>query len=244
VWPRCLLHEGVCYTKDGTSALQALQESDFDFAIMDVMMPGMDGLAVTRAARENERLRSPPIAIVTALSTQEDRERVMAAGADEYLSKPFHIVQIAELVTRLRRKSPMPVGRYQLVSQIGEGSSKRVDETNDPGTDRPVAGGVFSGGSFGTSARERFFRETREMMELGEHPNVVTVLDAAEHHDEPCIVMELMPAADSTRSSMATAACASRSTERWRSPPTSPRACTSYTVRASSTATSSQQTSG
>ena len=182
----------VCYTTDGISALKALQESDFDLAIMDVMMPGMDGLAVTRAVRETEGLRSLPIAIVTALSTQRDRERVMAAGADEYLSKPFHIVQIAELVTRLRRKSRMQVGRYQLIRQIGEGSSKRVYEAYDPETDRPVAVGVFSGDSFGSSARERFFRETREMMELGEHPNVVTVLDAAEHHDEPYIVMELM----------------------------------------------------
>ncbi|MEE8337969.1 MAG: protein kinase [Dehalococcoidia bacterium] len=182
----------VCYTADGKSALKELQESHFDLAIMDVMMPGMDGLAVTRAARECERLRSLPIAIVTALSSAQDRERVMEAGADEYLSKPFHIVQIAELVTRLRRKSRQQVGRYQLVRPIGEGSSKRVYEAYDPETDRPVAVGIFSGDAFGVSARERFFRETRAMMGLGEHPNVVTVLDAAEHRDEPYIVMELM----------------------------------------------------
>ncbi|MEE8422841.1 MAG: protein kinase [Dehalococcoidia bacterium] len=182
----------VCYTADGKSALKELQESHFDLAIMDVMMPGMDGLAVTRAARACERLRSLPIAIVTALSSPQDRERAMEAGADEYLAKPFHIVQIAELVTRLRRKSRQQVGRYQLVRQIGEGSSKRVYEAYDPEADRPVAIGILSRDASGSSARERFFRETRAMMGLGEHPNIVTVLDAEEHRDEPYIVMELM----------------------------------------------------
>lgn len=182
----------VTYASDGLTALRLVQRDPFDLAIFDVMMPGLDGLAVTREVRSDPETSTLPIAIVTALSSPEDRQRALEAGADEYVSKPFHIVQIARLVTELRRKGKRRVGRYDLSALVGEGSSKRVFEAYDPERNQPVAVGMFHAEAMGEAAHERFRRESRSMMDLGEHPNVVTVYDAGEHRGQAYIVTELM----------------------------------------------------
>jgi two-component system, sensor histidine kinase and response regulator len=78
----------------------------FDLILMDVQMPGMDGLETTGAIRQMEKPgRRIPIVAVTARAMQGDRDRCLEAGMDDYLAKPLHP---AELVALLRRYLPQP----------------------------------------------------------------------------------------------------------------------------------------
>ena len=73
---------------DGPTALQALTASLPDLVILDVMLPGVDGLEITRRLRSELNFLRPIIA-VTACAMKGDQEKCLAAGADEYVMKPF-----------------------------------------------------------------------------------------------------------------------------------------------------------
>ncbi|MFM1990013.1 MAG: hypothetical protein RJA99_2970 [Pseudomonadota bacterium] len=77
---------------DGTGALERLAASPWDAVLMDVQMPGLDGLETTQRWRQAERaqgLARTPVIALTANATDEDRERCLAAGMDDYLAKPL-----------------------------------------------------------------------------------------------------------------------------------------------------------
>ena len=79
---------------DGRQALEVLSRSNFDLVIMDIQMPGMDGVEATRAIREGRagnRMKYVPIIAMTAYAMIGDRERFLDAGMDGYVSKPFEI---------------------------------------------------------------------------------------------------------------------------------------------------------
>jgi two-component system, chemotaxis family, protein-glutamate methylesterase/glutaminase len=104
----------VTHAADGQRALAALyQAGPFDAIITDWMMPRLDGISFIRAARQQfEEL--PPIIVLTAIASDEARESVLEAGADDYLAKP---VQPAELLQCLERC----LARYSQVSSRPEG---------------------------------------------------------------------------------------------------------------------------
>src|SRR6266480_583442 len=87
----------------GAAALQALQHARFDLILMDVQMPGMDGIDTTRAIRRSERRggRRVPIIALTAHAMAGDRERCLGAGMDGYLVKPIHPTALLDAVERL-----------------------------------------------------------------------------------------------------------------------------------------------
>lgn len=72
---------------DGESALKLLQEGTLEAAIVDVMMPGMDGLELCRAIRQDPRLRSLPVLILTARDSEMDHIIGLEVGADDFISK-------------------------------------------------------------------------------------------------------------------------------------------------------------
>jgi two-component system sensor histidine kinase BarA len=82
---------------DGVEALEVLREQDFDAVLMDIQMPHLDGVSATRELRamEKESLRTPVIAL-TAHAMAGEAEKLLAAGLDDYLSKPFNSRQLAE----------------------------------------------------------------------------------------------------------------------------------------------------
>jgi len=95
----------------GLEGLDRLLNGTFDLVLMDVQMPGMDGLATTRAIRRGEggdRHRSVPIVAMTAHAMQQDREAALAAGMDDYLTKPVSALKIASLLEKWDRP-PVPL---------------------------------------------------------------------------------------------------------------------------------------
>ena len=84
--------------RNGAAALSRAHDAKPDLILMDIQMPGMDGLEAIRRIRATPRLAAIPIIAVTALAMAGDRERCLAAGADDYLSKP---VSLKGLVTTI-----------------------------------------------------------------------------------------------------------------------------------------------
>ena len=79
----------VLQASDGAQALELARSSQPDLAVLDVMMPKMDGFEVTRRLREDEATSKMPIILLTARSQEADVERGFDAGADDYIRKPF-----------------------------------------------------------------------------------------------------------------------------------------------------------
>lgn len=88
----------------GEDALRAYDEADgkFDIAVLDIMMPGMDGIAVCRALREKSE--SLGIILLTAKAQAADREEGMKSGADDYVTKPFSPSELIKRVSDLCRR--------------------------------------------------------------------------------------------------------------------------------------------
>ena len=87
---------------NGQSAVDILGEKDFDLMILDIMLPKLNGLEVARRIR-NTDLRFP-ILMLSAKSADEDRELGLAAGADDYLAKPFHLPELLLRVKGILRR--------------------------------------------------------------------------------------------------------------------------------------------
>nr|WP_297350389.1 CHASE domain-containing protein [uncultured Caldimonas sp.] len=87
---------------DGKQAVEAARHARFDVILMDMQMPEMDGIAATRAIREFEQAegRRTPVIAVTAHAMHGERERLLAAGLDDYLSKPFVPEHLCSVVAR------------------------------------------------------------------------------------------------------------------------------------------------
>ena len=87
---------------DGTKALELAQEIQPDLILMDIMLPGIDGLEITRILRQTMNV---PIIMLTARDDEIDRVLGLEIGADDYLTKPFSIRElIARVKAQLRRE--------------------------------------------------------------------------------------------------------------------------------------------
>ncbi|MEP6621743.1 MAG: response regulator, partial [bacterium] len=89
----------VSFAENGKDAIALLRErQDFDIVLMDVMMPEMDGYETTRAIREIPALKALPIIALTAKAMKGDREKCIAAGASDYITKPVDPEQLLSLM--------------------------------------------------------------------------------------------------------------------------------------------------
>ena len=112
---------------NGAEAVARVEQGAFDLVFMDCQMPQMDGFAATGAIRARERalgLGRLPIIALTANAIAGDRERCLAAGMDDYLSKPFHRWQLRDqllrwLPDRLQPEAGSPVSPVSMSSMAG-----------------------------------------------------------------------------------------------------------------------------
>ncbi len=89
-------HVTIAY--NGAEAIERTRETHPDLILMDIQMPGMDGLEAIRRIRRDEKGEQTPIIAITALAMTGDRKRCLDAGANEYLSKPLSIKELSELI--------------------------------------------------------------------------------------------------------------------------------------------------
>jgi DNA-binding response OmpR family regulator len=98
---------------DGPSGIELARSQPFDLIVLDVMLPGLDGLSVCRILRREMDI---PIILLTARSSEVDKIIGLDSGADDYVTKPF---SLGELLARIRaslRRIPPPTGAERLVS--------------------------------------------------------------------------------------------------------------------------------
>ena len=115
---------------DGDAAFNALLSHDYDIAVIDLGLPGMDGLTLVRNLRRQQR--GLPILVVTARDALEDRVSGLDAGADDYLVKPFALQELEARVRALLRRQ-----RADRNAQIRIGALALT-----PGQPRIMLGGV------------------------------------------------------------------------------------------------------
>jgi CheY-like chemotaxis protein len=90
---------GVLYAENGKDAIELLRRSpEVDLVLMDIMMPEMDGYQTIRAIREDEEFQQLPIISLTAKAMKGDREKSIAAGASDYITKPVDTDQLLSLM--------------------------------------------------------------------------------------------------------------------------------------------------
>ncbi len=95
----------VSAARDAAHARRLLGGLDFDLIVLDVMMPGEDGISLTRAIRERHDC---PILLLTARGEATDRIRGLEAGADDYLAKPFEPKELLLRIAAILRRVPQP----------------------------------------------------------------------------------------------------------------------------------------
>ena len=96
----------VTCVEDGGAVLEALRTTAYDLVLMDVQMPKLDGVEATRQIRAGfggERNSTVPIVAVTAYALAGDRERFLAAGMNDYISKPIDVTQLRDKVAHWLR---------------------------------------------------------------------------------------------------------------------------------------------
>ncbi|HLO67321.1 MAG TPA: response regulator transcription factor [Holophaga sp.] len=114
----------VVLARTGAEALEQMRLQPYDVLVTDILMPGMDGMALLAEVRADPRLTDTTVIFMTAKDDRESMRAGMTAGADDYLTKPFTPAELLAAITgRLRRKELVPV-----LSQETRASREQVRE--------------------------------------------------------------------------------------------------------------------
>jgi two-component system phosphate regulon response regulator OmpR len=106
----------VTAAKDAAEARQLMTSLDFDFIVLDVMMPGEDGFSLTKAIREKSNV---PILLLTARGEAGDRIEGLERGADDYLPKPFEPRELLLRIATILRRAGQPTEQVKQIIQLG-----------------------------------------------------------------------------------------------------------------------------
>ncbi len=86
---------------DGVGGLKKLSAQKFDLIVTDINMPIMDGLKLVSLIRNDPLYREVPVVVITTEGATEDRDRALALGANEYITKPIQTARILEVAKRM-----------------------------------------------------------------------------------------------------------------------------------------------
>jgi two-component system, OmpR family, response regulator len=113
------------HVDDGDKAIAQLKYNHYDLIILDWSLPGADGLTILKAYRDNGG--QSPVLMLTGKRKLEDKETGLESGADDYLTKPFHVRElIARIKALLRRKVVAPAGMLTAGGIELDSSARRV----------------------------------------------------------------------------------------------------------------------
>lgn len=112
----------VCY--DGQEAWEYLTSADYDVAVLDIMMPGMDGMTLVRRLRGAGR--HTPVLLLTARDAVTDRVEGLNAGADDYLVKPFAFEELSARLRVLTRRTRQTTNCFTLADLIVDADRRAV----------------------------------------------------------------------------------------------------------------------
>jgi len=87
-------------TRDGNNALELAREHRPDLILMDIQLPGVSGLEVTRQIKADDELKSIPVVAVTAFAMKGDEDRIREGGCEAYIAKPIRIDELISTVQR------------------------------------------------------------------------------------------------------------------------------------------------
>ncbi|HNB53198.1 MAG TPA: response regulator [Anaerolineales bacterium] len=85
---------------DGESGLELIRQTRPPLILLDITLPGMDGLEVIQHLKSDQALKNIPVIALTASAMHGDRERFLQAGCDDYLSKPIQVHELIEMVAK------------------------------------------------------------------------------------------------------------------------------------------------
>ena len=104
---------------DGKQALRRAEDDRFDLMVLDLMIPGIDGISLTRAIRNGRINHDVPILMLTARRDEVDKVLGLDSGADDYLTKPFGVRELVARVRALLRRRRPVIGEHAPAVQAG-----------------------------------------------------------------------------------------------------------------------------
>ncbi|MGR3511673.1 MAG: phosphate regulon transcriptional regulator PhoB [Paracoccaceae bacterium] len=124
---------GVAKAENGDDALLMVDEARPDVIILDWMLPGVSGIEICRRLKSNTDTRKIPVIMLTARSEEADRVRGLETGADDYVIKPYSVIELmARVRTQLRRVRPSTVGeRLEYGDILLDAETHRVTRDGD-----------------------------------------------------------------------------------------------------------------
>ena len=121
-------HE-ILMAADGRETLEVATQQQPDLVLLDIMMPKLSGYEVCQRLRQDPRTKDIPVLMVTALKEMGDIEKAVAAGADDFLTKPVHRIELQTRVRSLVRVRHLKTERDRLLAYIAE-----VESSLTPGS--------------------------------------------------------------------------------------------------------------
>lgn len=106
--------------EDGREFLDALAEEIPELVLLDIMLPGEDGLEILKKMKESERTRDIPVIMVTAKGAEYDKVKGLDSGADDYVTKPFGMMELVSRVKAVLRRSGKSKGVSDAIISSGE----------------------------------------------------------------------------------------------------------------------------
>ena len=114
-------------------ALKNIEADQPDLAVFDLMLPGMDGLSAIKKIRKNDSLADMPIIILTAKDREFDKVAGLDGGADDYMTKPFGVMELPARITSLLRRRARNQAGEEILEKYGISLNKKTREVTSRG---------------------------------------------------------------------------------------------------------------
>lgn len=167
--------------ESGEAALVAIEDSQPDLILLDIILPGLDGYEILQKLKKDPILCSIPVVMISSLGDSESVVKCIQLGAEDYITKPFNIPLLKARITSVMEKRQAALkadqlGRYTLEKKIGEGGMAEVYLAHHALLRRPTAVKVLKRKHLNEENLKLFEREVQITSKLT-HPNTIVIFD-------------------------------------------------------------------